>query len=220
MEKIIKNSKIFITATNTDVGKSYISEQLIYYYSLFGFKVGVLKPIETGVIDGKPLDGMRLFESVKKHNGKFHKFSIDDIVPYQFELPASPYVAKGKTDIDIEKIKDKIEELSEFCDILLVEGAGGLMAPIELNYFMIDLIESLKMKTLLVAPSNLGSINDTLLSIEKIKSRNLDFEWIINLHRDKKEFPVITEPFYRDYFGDFKIFQKNSVEIANSLIYK
>jgi len=217
---VLKNRNIFITATNTDIGKTYITEQLLYYYSLFGFRVGVLKPIETGVKDGIPLDGTRLLEKAISYNTRLHQLTTDDIVPYQFELPASPYVAKGKTTINIQKIKDSVKELEKYCDILLIEGAGGLMVPIEIDYFMIDLIKELNCKTLLVVPSNLGSINDTLLSIEKLKNSDIAFEWTINLYKDLDTFSEITEPFYKNYFESFKIFQNNTIQLVNGLIYK
>ena len=217
---VIKNRNIFITATNTDIGKTYITEQLLYYYSLFGFRVGVLKPIETGVKNGKPLDGTRLLKKAISYNTKLHQLTAEQIVPYQFELPASPYVAKGETSIDIQKIKDSIKEMERYCDILLIEGAGGLMVPIETDYFMVDLIKDLNFKTLLVVPSNLGSINDTLLSIEKLKSSGVNFEWVINLHKDSETFSEITEPSYKSYFKNFKVFQNNAVQLVNGLIYQ
>lgn len=69
---------------------------------------------------------------------------------------------------------------------------------------MIDLIRYLqnfyKLKTLLIAPSNLGSINDTMLSIQALKKYSINFQWFINLHKDKETFKEITLPFYNDYF--------------------
>jgi len=211
---------IFVTATNTNIGKTYVVERLIHYYSLFGFSVGVIKPIETGVKNGIPADGTRLFEKAKKYNPKLHKLSIDEIVPFQFELPAAPYIASGKIEIDIEKIKTAIKNVKQYCDILLIEGAGGLMVPINKNYFMIDLIKELNYKTLLVAPSYLGSINDTLLSIDKLNNSNVAFDWVINIYQDKDEFEKITKPFYDDYFQEFNIFQNNIIKLANHLIYR
>lgn len=215
----IKNSNIFITATNTDVGKTFITEQLIDFYSKLNFRVGVIKPIETGVINNQPLDGNRLLSKVLSYNQNYN-FSISQVVPYQFELPASPFVAKKQSEININNILSKIKDLKKHCDILLIEGAGGLLVPINKNYFMIDLIKDLNVRTLLIAPSNLGSINDTLLSIEKLENSNIDFEWTINLHKDKDTFSQITEPFYKDYFNDFYIFQENQTKLANGLIYK
>ncbi|MEA2017457.1 MAG: dethiobiotin synthase, partial [Campylobacterota bacterium] len=85
-----------------------------------------------------------------------------------------------------------------------VEGAGGLMVPIEKDYFMIDLIlefqKKLNSKTILISPSNLGSINDTLLSQEMLKNYNINYQWYINLYKDKDGFKTITLPFYKEYF--------------------
>ncbi|MDD3325083.1 MAG: dethiobiotin synthase, partial [Sulfurospirillaceae bacterium] len=92
---------IFITATNTDVGKTYTALKLIKALSLQGLHVGIFKPIETGVIEDKPLDGVMLWEEAKKHNPKMQNLTIGDIVPYRFCLSASPYVAKGDTQISL-----------------------------------------------------------------------------------------------------------------------
>jgi len=216
----IKNSNIFITATNTDVGKTHITEQLILHYSKIGFRVGVIKPIETGVKNHKPLDGIKLSNLINMCNPEFKIFPISEIVPYQFKLPASPYVAKQDVVIDIYKIRSLIKEMKNYCDILIIEGAGGLMVPIEINYFMVDLIKELDCKTLLISPSNLGSINDTLLSIEKLKNSDIDFEWTINLHKDIDSFSTVTEPFYKNYFHNFNIFQNDKIELAEKLIYR
>lgn len=116
---------IFITATNTNVGKTFASEVFLKYFAKNGLKVGYFKPIETGVIDNSPLDGLKMFELVKKLNPNFLKLTINDIVPYQFTLPASPYVAKGNTFLDIDFLIEKKEYLQTFCDVLIIEGAGG-----------------------------------------------------------------------------------------------
>ena len=192
----------FVTATNTDVGKSYASEILLKKFSDDGKKVGYFKPIETGVID-KPLDGEKLLDIAKQLNINFD-LNIDDIVPYQFKLPASPFVAKGTTNIDVNFIIQKAKYILNYCDLLIVEGAGGLMVPIEKDYFMIDLIlefqEKLKSKTILISPSNLGSINDTMLSQRMLESYNINYQWYINLFKDKNNFKEVTLPFYKEYF--------------------
>lgn len=192
----------FITATNTDVGKSYTSEVLLKKFAKKGKKVGYFKPIETGVIK-KPLDGTRLLKITKRLNPSFD-FSIIDIVPYQFKLAASPFVAKKDNKIDIEIIFMQAKKLLEKCDVLIVEGAGGLMVPILKNYFMIDLIKafqnSFDSKTILISSSILGSINDTLLSQNILKKYKINYKWYINLYKDKKKFKKITLPFYKEYF--------------------
>lgn len=192
----------FITATNTDVGKTYASEVFLKKFAKEGKKVGYLKPIETGVTT-TPHDGNKLLQLTKELNPKFH-VNINDVVPYQFPLPAAPFVAKGDTKIDINYIIQTAKKLLNYCDILIVEGAGGLLVPIEQDYFMIDLIKefakNFATKTILIAPSNLGSINDTLLSQNILKQYNIKFEWYINLFKDKESFEQITLPFYKQYF--------------------
>ena len=135
------NKSIFITATNTDVGKTYASEKFLRYFASKGLKVGYFKPCETGVND-LPLDGNKMLNITKELNPDF-KVNLCDIVPYQFKLPAAPYVAKGDTPISLELIKEKKKYLEQFCEVLIIEGAGGLMVPLEKDLFIIDLIKEL-----------------------------------------------------------------------------
>ena len=193
-----KDKSIFITATNTDVGKTYASEKFLRYFSSLGLKVGYFKPCETGVLN-QPLDGSKMLTLVKELNPQFIA-DINDVVPYQFKLPAAPYVAKGKTKIDLKFLKEKKIYLQSLCDILIIEGAGGLMVPLEKDLFIIDLIKEFRSEAILITPSKLGSINDTLLSIEALKSRNIDFEFFINLYEDKESFEKVSLPFLKDHF--------------------
>jgi dethiobiotin synthetase len=192
----------FITATNTDVGKTYASEQFLKKFAQDGKKVGYLKPIETGV-EEYPLDGSKLLKLTKELNPEFYG-DINDVVPYQFELPAAPFVAKKDTKIDLDHIIKKASKLLKQCDILIVEGAGGLLVPLEKDLFIVDLIKEFEKhfqtNTILVVPSNLGSINDTLLSQNLLKQYDIKFKWYINLFKDKESFETITLPFYKDYF--------------------
>lgn len=192
------NKSLFITATNTDVGKTYACEKFLNYFAKAGLKVGYFKPFETGVFD-KPLDGSKMLELAKKLNPSFN-VTINDVVPYQFKLPAAPYVAKGNTIIDIDFLKEKKRYLEQFCDVLIIEGAGGLMVPIEKDLFVIDLIKEFECEAILITPSKLGCINDTLLSINALKAKNIDFEFYINLYQDINSFEEVSKPFLLDYF--------------------
>ena len=198
-----KKQIYFITATNTDVGKTKACEIFLKKFAQDGRKVGYFKPIETGVID-TPIDGIKMLNLSKTLNANFD-VSINDIVPFQFKLAASPFVASGQQIIDISIIKDKINYLLKFCDTLIIEGAGGLMVPINKNYFIIDLIKELDIQTILIVPSNLGSINDTLLSQMALKNYNIDFKWYINLYKDKENFEKVTLPFYKEYFSNIQL---------------
>ena len=192
----------FITATNTDVGKSYACEVFLKKFAQDNKKVGYFKPIETGV-DTLPQDGLKLLNLVQQLNPSFTS-SLNDVVPYQFKLPAAPFVAKDEVKIDIQYLLQKAQKLLNYCDVLIIEGAGGLMVPIEIDYFMIDLIKTfqnkLNAKTLLISPSNLGSINDTMLSLTMLDKYKINYKWYINLYKDKESFKTITLPFYQKYF--------------------
>ncbi len=219
-KRVKKIKTIFITATNTNIGKTFVTKLLIKNLSKKGFRVGVFKPIETGVEDS-PLDGNELLNEVYQYNEDFIH-GICEVVPYQFKLPASPFVANiadnNNKNIDLNILKNHIKRFENSCDILLIEGAGGLLVPITKDFFMIDLIKFFEIdKTLLVTPSKLGSINDTLLSIEVLKNRNINFEWCVNLYEDKESFFEVTYPFYEDCFKDVIILDRDIKKLINLL---
>ncbi len=192
--------KLFISATNTNIGKTYASIKILETLGKKGIKVGAIKPIETGVID-TPADAKALLETCQKYNRDFKELNAFDICAYTFSLPAAPFCADNQKQINIAHILKKIKEIEQFCDFLLIEGAGGLLVPIKEDFFMIDLIKKIpSLKTLLVTPSYLGCINETLLSIEALQKREIDFKWCVNLYKDKKEFEIVTKPFYDSYF--------------------
>ncbi len=207
------SKRIFITATNTNIGKTYATSLLLREFAAQGLKVGVFKPIETGV-EKEPLDGKKHFELAKELNPELSHLSLDTIVPYQFALPAAPYVAKKEQKIDIDYIEKKLQEIEKYCDVVLIEGAGGLLVPVEEDVFMVDFISIFKASVLLVCPSCLGSINDTLLSRHLLESKKIPFTWAINLYEDKDSFEQITAPFYQK---NFLSLQHDIKEIANKL---
>ena len=193
---------LFITATGTNVGKTHTTLKLIEAFASRGLKVGVFKPIETGVTDTLP-DASLLLKVCRKVNKNFKDLSPEEITAYTFPLPAAPFCADINKEIVIDKIIEKYHELTQLCDILLVEGAGGLLVPITKDFMMIDLAKKLGSKVLLVTPSRLGCINDTLLSQEALKSRNIAFDWCVNLHEDKESFSEVTKPFYDEIFPEW-----------------
>jgi dethiobiotin synthetase len=77
------------------------------------------------------------------------------------------------------------------------------MVPITKDYTMIDLAKELHAKVLLVTPSRLGCINDTLLSIEALNSRDIEFDWCVNVYEDKEDFKKVTQPYYDTMFKNW-----------------
>jgi len=193
---------LFITATGTNVGKTHTTLKLIEALASQGRKVGVFKPIETGVTGTAP-DAALLLQACQKTNVDFKAFTVEDITAYTFSLPAAPFCADRDHHINLQHLIDKQEELSQHCDILLIEGAGGLLVPITKEYMMINLIKDLNAKTLLVTPSRLGCINDTLLSILALQTFDIDFDWCVNLHEDKESFKEVTQPYYDAVFPEW-----------------
>lgn len=187
--------RIFVTATNTNIGKTYTTKLLLKEFASRGLKVGVIKPIETGVVD-YPLDGEELLECIKELNPKLWSLEVEDIVPITYELAASPFVASNNTALDLKKIISKIEELEASCDIIIIEGAGGLYVPIDENNMMIDLIAKLEAVALLVTHCSLGCINDTLLSKEVLEQRNIPHVTAFNCRDDDTSFSQISEPYF------------------------
>jgi len=187
--------RIFITATNTDIGKTYTTKLLLRELASRGLRVGVIKPIETGVVNGHAPDGSELLCLVKELNKEFKDLSIEDIVPITYELPAAPYVASNNTKLDFEKLDIAIRKLEKLCDVLLIEGAGGLYVPIDSATMIIDLIEYFKATTLLVTHCSLGCINDTFLSKKALEDRKIPHAIAFNCRQNDKSFSTVSEPY-------------------------
>ncbi|MBU0631783.1 dethiobiotin synthase [bacterium] len=187
--------RIFITATNTNIGKTYTTKLILKAFAAKGLKVGVIKPIETGVVD-YPLDGEELLECVKGLNPKLWSLEVEDIVPITYALPAAPFVASDNTPLDLKKILKKIEEMEASCDIVIIEGAGGLYVPIDDKTMMIDLIKLLDAKALLVTHCSLGCINDTLLSQKALETKNIPHLVAFNCRESDESFSVVSEPYF------------------------
>lgn len=209
--------RIFITATNTDIGKTYVTTHLLKQYASLGYKVGVIKPIETGVEDA-PIDGSLLFSLVQSLNPEMGELTLADIVPIRFKLPAAPYCANDAKPIDLSLVDDAIDKIEPLCDILIIEGAGGLYVPIDKETMMIDLIERFKARALLVSHCRLGCINDTILSMKALQAKNIDFVWTLNCHADDHHFQQVSEPYFKDNYPDFTVFNNDIATIARTLL--
>lgn len=188
--------RIFITATNTDIGKTYTSKLLLKELASRGVRVGVLKPIETGVINGHYPDGEQLLSCVQELNPEFKNIKVEDIVPISYALPAAPFVSSNNTPLNFEVLHGAIEKLEKLCDVLIIEGAGGLYVPIDANTMMIDLIKYLNANTLLVTHCALGCINDTLLSSKALLDKEIPHTIAFNCRDTDSSFITVSEPYF------------------------
>ncbi len=188
--------RIFVTATNTNIGKTYTTKLLLKEFASRGLRVGVLKPIETGVKDGYAPDAEELLELIKELNPKLWHLEAEDIAPFVYEMAAAPFVASNNRALDLRTIKRKIEELEAFCDIVIIEGAGGLYVPIDDKHMMIDLISLLDASVLLVTHCSLGCINDTLLSKKALEDKKISYVVAFNCKDDDGSFSQISQPYF------------------------
>jgi dethiobiotin synthetase len=180
---------LFITGTDTGVGKSLVAAGLIRLARAKGIRAIGLKPIETGCaeINGElyPEDGDLLREASDK------AVDLADCCPFRFRLPASPYraaFAEGKT-IKLSDLISAVNRGMAPADFAVVEGAGGLMVPINRSEMMIDLMKSLGLPTVLVARTRLGTINHTLLSVEALRRRSIPIAAIVLSKSDETSGP-------------------------------
>ena len=188
--------RIFITATNTNIGKTYTTKRLLEAFTKRGLAVGVIKPIETGVVDGYAQDGEELLECVKSLNPKLWSLEVEDIVPITYELPAAPFIASDNTPLDFKKVLKVIEAMEANCDIVLIEGAGGLYVPVDEDLMMIDLIKMLDASALLVTHCSLGCINDTILSQKALESLHVNYLTAFNCRDNDTKFKTQSQPYF------------------------
>ena len=201
--------KIFVTATNTDIGKTYTAKRLLETFASQGYRVGAMKLMETGVKEFAP-DATALLQTLQQLNPAFAPLKVEDILPFKYELPAAPYIASNKKALDLARLDATVAKLEPLCDILIIEGAGGLYVPIDEKYMMIDMITHFQAKALLVTHCSLGCINDTLLSQKALKDLEIDFVTAFNCREDDTSFGVVSEPYFQQT-------QENVLKIAEDI---
>ncbi len=191
---------IFITGTDTGVGKTFVAAGLIKAIRGKGINVCPMKPVETGCKrrNGKliPADAVELLKASGIEE------SLDSVNPYRFRQPLAPAVAAEKEGVVIRKsrIISAYKRLSKSYDFTLIEGAGGIMSPVYKEYLCLDMIKDLALPLIIVSRPGLGTINHTLLTIEAAKSRGINVYGVIinhvastGKHLSEKSNPEIIE---------------------------
>lgn len=175
----------FVTGTDTGVGKTVVATGLARLLIERGFRVGVMKPIETGcdVISDKelPHDGRLLAEAARIVGEN------QWVVPCRYAEPLAPLVAarREKKPVDFSAIWRAWEHLQKNYELAVVEGAGGLSVPIIEGFTMADLAQEMKLPLLIVARPALGTLNHTFLTVHYARSKNLNLIGIVISGYDK-----------------------------------
>ena len=177
------NKIFFVTATGTDIGKTFIVEKLCQKLIKKGKKCNAIKPIISGFdIDDLNNDSAKLLKILGKKN---NLENINEISPWRFKKPLSPNIAAN-----LEKKPINFSMLVKFCqkqiklakkndEFLFIEGAGGIMTPISDNKTFLNLIEKLKVPVILVIGDYLGTISHSLTAIKVIEAKNIEIDRII-----------------------------------------
>ena len=176
---------IFITGTDTGVGKTYVASGIAVSLRAQGVNVGVMKPAETGcrIRSGALIaaDSIRLARAAGAHD------PLTLINPYRFRKPLAPSVAaelEGKK-IQSSRIMNAYRALVRRHDFMIIEGAGGIMVPLSRNYLYLDLARAIKLPVVVVARPGLGTINHTLLTVAALKERGISIAGVVINYSDK-----------------------------------
>ncbi|MDH5569925.1 MAG: dethiobiotin synthase [Nitrosopumilus sp.] len=171
-------NSFFITGTDTDVGKTYVTAGLAVTLRKMGINVGVMKPFAAGTAqrNGFKSEDVEILSNAAK---------VDDpeslVNPQFFPIPASPYTAYKKLKIKpkVSTVLTNFKKLSKLHDLILVEGMGGLMTPILKNYSIASLIKDMNIPTVIVTSSRIGTVNHTLMTCIMCKKYKIPIKGII-----------------------------------------
>jgi len=171
-------SAIFVTGTDTGCGKTAVACALARSLRAAGRRVRVLKPIETGCERGVPADALALAEAAQDDA------PLERLCPYRLALPAAPEVAAHAEGvaIDLERIEAALARARSDADLVIVEGAGGLLVPVTSGLDMAGLAAHLGLPLLVAARASLGTINHTLLTLEAARTRKLRLLGVVVSH--------------------------------------
>ncbi len=194
----------FIAGIDTAVGKTavtgLIGRWFLHRAANADTAVCTMKIVETGVADGEMSHDIvthRRIMGIKALDGD----RAGTTCPYRFRLPASPHLSAAleSREIELQKIVDAANELQKTFDILLIEGVGGLLAPLSQDVPAIDVVQTIKSPVILVTSGRLGSINHTLLSLEALTARHIPLAGLVY-----NQFCDTSDDIRRDTFDFFR----------------
>ncbi|OTG80550.1 dethiobiotin synthase [Acinetobacter sp. ANC 5054] len=182
----------FVSGIDTGIGKTYTTGYLAKTWNEQGQKTITQKLIQTGNVD--------ISEDIEQHReimgmGWFPEDESKLTMPEIFSYPASPHLATkiDGREIDFQKIEDATQQLTEKYDVVLLEGAGGLMVPLTTELLTIDYVAQKKFPVILVTSGRLGSINHTILSLEALKQRGLNLHALAYNLKDESQDELISK---------------------------
>ncbi|MDH5183135.1 MAG: dethiobiotin synthase [Gammaproteobacteria bacterium] len=172
---------LFITGTDTDVGKTHVACAIVVALNKQGLRTSVMKPVASGCVQTS--DGLRNKDALKLMSVASVKQTYEQVNPYAFEPAIAPHLAAQQIGIDIQldEIEKQYFKTAINADVCVVEGVGGWMVPLNDEETMADLNVRLQLPIILVVGMKLGCINHALLTIEQIEREALPIlGWVAN----------------------------------------
>jgi dethiobiotin synthetase len=168
---------LFITGTDTDIGKTALSALLLAELRRRGINAAPMKPAQTGCVGNIP----DLDYSLSMAQMEVTEENYANMAPYTFEPACSPHLAAqmAGTEIELAEIVIAARTLATEYEFIIAEGAGGIVVPLNQRETMLDLMQALRFPILLAARPGLGTINHTLLSIQALRSDGLNIAGVV-----------------------------------------
>jgi dethiobiotin synthetase len=188
---------VFITGTDTGVGKTVVTALLLRHLRENGVKALAMKPFcSGGREDAELLFGLQKSDRKSKIKNQETEVTLDKVNPFYFSKPLAPWVAvkceKGRKQVPLKVVLKKIFELKKKCDVLLIEGSGGLLVPLGDRYTVLDLIRELNCKVLVIGKNQLGTINHTLLTLLALEGVEIQVSALLLTDSKKGDFSSRT----------------------------
>jgi dethiobiotin synthetase len=211
---------LFVTGTDTEIGKTFVASALLRLFSKLGFSTAGMKPIAAGVT----------LEGLQWHNDDVDALDAASTIhpeislrcPYLLQTPAAPHLAAqiDGVEIDMTHIVSSYQKLCALADVVVVEGVGGFRVPLNQTQDTSDLAEILNLPVVLVVGLRLGCINQALLTFEAIKARGLEvWGWVANSTQidmafEKENIESLRQRLPAPYFGHLPRILANEAEFA------
>ncbi|MGZ4958932.1 MAG: dethiobiotin synthase [Methylomonas sp.] len=183
----------FITGTDTDVGKTWVTVALMRRFRQKGFSVAGMKPVAAGC---KRQNGrLRNQDALLIQENASVTLEYEQVNPYAFKLPVSPHLACGDVEVSLDIILEGLSKLQQQSDVVLVEGAGGWLSPMSVKIDNADLAVALQMPVIVVVGIRLGCINHARLTFQAIRQSGVKCAgWVaVEIVPDRADFQANLE---------------------------
>lgn len=170
---------LFITGTDTGVGKTLVAGAIADWFRRRNQRVGVLKPIATGCAHRR--EGLVSEDAEFLAHCADARFPLDVICPQRYAEPLAPAVAaeRAGTAVDWDAVTRSLRMIQSASDVMIIEGVGGVMVPLDAKHTVLDFAQWVKLPAVVVARPNLGTINHTLLTVNTLRAAGVTVAGVV-----------------------------------------